>query len=262
MIIPTLLRGQKPTRAQYNNLVILTKQNQNKTVSGFHKEPMTTSRMYATVSLAPYSIFPLNQASEQTNNTFYAPFNVEIFQDSNRYKYLPGLYGTNGKYAIGANSYFDGVIIDEVHDTPVIISDPSSVSDYEDRAIFCGLKSNLAHASIGKAGLVITGQAPFTQTDCYYVRRCDPGKIFAKLTEDLLSGSTAEVKLIDRVGEPILDANDDEITIDNVRAMPLQKDTLEENTRVIIEYVPNEWDWYVTAAACEPDEEESTGGTD
>lgn len=87
-----------------------------------------------------------------------------------------------------------------------------------------------------------------------------PTKIFAKLKGDLESGSTAQAKIIDKDGNDKTNAMATEITM-TVRATPLQKDTIENGTRVIVEYISDEGDWYVTAAACEPDEdeEEQTG---
>lgn len=87
-----------------------------------------------------------------------------------------------------------------------------------------------------------------------------PTKLFGKLTENLTAGTTAEIKVIDQNGEDKLDGNNEPIRL-IVQATPLQKETIEANTRVIVEYVSDEGNWFVTAAACEPDEEESTGGS-
>lgn len=154
--------GQMPRAAEWNAIVEHL-QTAELRKSVLRPEVLPKTRFYTEEDIPAYSLFPVRYGFSDTDS-LRACYTVEAFDASHASEYLPGMFATNGKYAVTAHSGFYGFIIDPVHDWVVTISDASDTSKE------CGFSENPSFfASSNGTGLHISGVAPFGE-NLYFVR--------------------------------------------------------------------------------------------
>lgn len=203
---------------------------------------------YTSEAIPPYSIFPLIPNATSTYDTFYSKYTVEKYQAANSDNYVPGLFGTNGRLTIPAETSFFGYIITADWDSPIV------VSDYSGNAKNCGFKENSWEATTSGTGLYLNGKAPQGEKT-YYARKPEQGgagaKVkFAKYNQVISGGGKTEYKFAptDESGNIVSADSDTYLT---AKIPPyLTIDQIQIGGIYRIEYIPDYGEWFLTDGQC------------
>ncbi|MBQ2622282.1 MAG: hypothetical protein IJF84_13165 [Thermoguttaceae bacterium] len=176
--IQHLKKGDRLKASTVNAIVDHLKNNPTPTTkTGGIQNIRQQTLFYTKVDIPAYSIFPLISNADSTENTFYSKYTVEQYNAANACLYIPGYFGTNGRFPIPANSQFYGTLLNRDFDSPI------KVCDYEKGKTQCGFMNESWEASVHSYGLILNGKAPHSQ-GCCYARLARTGDMFLLELQD------------------------------------------------------------------------------